>query len=29
MSYWDKQEDIHKDAHVGGVDVHGGPGFVP
>jgi hypothetical protein len=29
VSYWDKQEDIHKDAHVGGVDVHGGPGFVP
>ena len=29
VSYWDKQEDIHKNAHFNGVDVHGGPGFVP
>ena len=29
VTYWDKQEDIHKNAHFNGVDVHGGPGFVP
>jgi hypothetical protein len=29
VSYWDKQEDIHKNAHFAGVDVHGGPAFVP
>ncbi|MGW7102895.1 tyrosinase family protein [Streptomyces sp. NPDC054838] len=29
VSYWDKQEDIHKNAHLAGVDVHSGPGFVP
>jgi hypothetical protein len=29
VTYWDKQEDIHKNAHFAGVDVHGGPGFVP
>jgi hypothetical protein len=29
VSYWDKQEDIHKNAHLAGVDVHTGPGFVP
>jgi hypothetical protein len=29
VSYWDKQEDIHKNAHFSGVDVHGGPGFIP
>ncbi len=29
VTYWDKQEDIHKNAHVGGVDVHGGPAFIP
>ncbi|MFE6869765.1 tyrosinase family protein [Kitasatospora sp. NPDC057692] len=29
VSYWDKQEDIHKDAHLAGVNVHAGPGFVP
>src|SRR5262245_52673008 len=29
VSYWDKQEDIHKNAHAGGVDVHGGPAFLP
>src|SRR5437588_2752771 len=28
VSYWDKQEDIHKDAHAGGQDVHGGPAFL-
>jgi Common central domain of tyrosinase len=29
VSYWDKQEDIHKNAHAGGSDVHGGPAFIP
>jgi hypothetical protein len=29
VSYWDKQEDIHKNAHFAGVDVHGGPAFIP
>jgi hypothetical protein len=29
VSYFDKQEDIHKNAHAGGVDVHGGPAFIP
>jgi Common central domain of tyrosinase len=29
VSYWDKQEDIHKNAHFHGVDVHGGPAFIP
>ena len=29
VSYWDKQEDIHKDAHAGGADVHTGPAFIP
>jgi hypothetical protein len=29
VTYWDKQEDIHKNAHFAGVDVHGGPGFLP
>lgn len=29
VSYWDKQEEIHKDAHLAGVNVHSGPGFVP
>lgn len=28
VSYWDKQEDIHKNAHFNGVDVHGGPAFI-
>src|SRR5712692_3003041 len=28
VSYWDKQEDIHKNAHFAGVDVHAGPGFL-
>jgi hypothetical protein len=29
VSYWDKQEDIHKNAHQGGQDVHEGPAFIP
>src|SRR5262245_25492926 len=29
VSYWDKQEDIHKNAHFSGVDVHAGVGFIP
>jgi hypothetical protein len=29
MSYWDKQEDIHKNAHAAGANVHGGPAFIP
>jgi hypothetical protein len=29
VSYWDKQEDIHKNAHAGGSNVHGGPAFIP
>lgn len=29
VSYWDKQEDIHKNAHFHGVDVHFGPAFIP
>jgi len=29
VSYWDKQEDIHKNAHFSGVDVHTGPAFIP
>jgi hypothetical protein len=29
VSYWDKQEDIHKNAHFSGVDVHSGPAFIP
>src|SRR3984893_3125698 len=29
ITYWDMQEQIHKDAHVHGVDVHVGPGFIP
>jgi hypothetical protein len=28
VSYWDKQEDIHKNAHAAGADVHGGPAFL-
>src|SRR5712692_4415539 len=28
VSYWDKQEDIHKNAHFHGVDVHFGPAFI-
>lgn len=29
VSHWDKQEEIHKNAHFAGVDVHGGPAFIP
>jgi len=29
VSYWDKQEQIHKNAHAAGADVHGGPAFLP
>jgi hypothetical protein len=29
ISYWDMQEEIHKNAHAGGGDVHGGPAFIP
>jgi hypothetical protein len=29
VSFWDKQEDIHKEAHGAGQDVHGGPAFLP
>ncbi len=29
VTYWDKQEEIHKNAHAAGQDVHGGPAFVP
>jgi hypothetical protein len=29
VSYWDKQEDIHKNAHFHGQDVHSGPAFIP
>ncbi len=29
VTYWDKQEEIHKNAHAGGQDVHSGPAFVP
>src|SRR5919197_27943 len=28
VSYWDKQEQIHKNAHAGGIDVHYGPAFI-
>jgi len=29
VTYWDKQEEIHKNAHAAGQDVHAGPAFVP
>src|ERR1035438_9578476 len=29
ITYWDMQEQIHKDAHFHGIDVHAGPAFVP
>jgi hypothetical protein len=29
ITYWDMQEQIHKDAHAHGIDVHSGPAFVP
>jgi hypothetical protein len=27
VTYWDKQEEIHKNAHAAGQDVHSGPAF--
>ncbi len=29
VTFWDKQEEIHKNAHAAGQDVHGGPAFLP
>ena len=29
VTYWDKQEEIHKSGHAGGSDVHSGPAFIP
>lgn len=29
ITYWDMQEQIHKDGHAHGLDVHGGPAFAP
>jgi len=29
VSYWDKFEDVHKEAHAAGQDVHRGPAFLP
>jgi Common central domain of tyrosinase len=29
ITYWDMMEQIHKDGHVHGLDVHGGPAFIP
>lgn len=29
ITYWDMMEQIHKDSHVHGVDVHAGPAFIP
>ncbi len=29
VSYFDKQEDIHKNAHAAGANVHSGPAFIP
>src|SRR6266849_8660586 len=29
ITYWDMQEQIHKDAHAHLIDVHSGPAFVP
>ena len=29
VTKWDKQEQIHKNAHVAGQDVHEGPAFIP
>src|SRR5258708_6749416 len=29
ITYWDMMEQIHKDAHVHGIDVHAGPAFIP
>ncbi|HZQ08863.1 MAG TPA: tyrosinase family protein [Anaerolineae bacterium] len=29
VSFWDKEEEIHKAAHFAGQDVHSGPAFIP
>jgi hypothetical protein len=29
ITKWDMQEQIHKDGHAHGLDVHGGPAFIP
>jgi hypothetical protein len=29
ITYWDMQEQIHKDGHAHGLDVHAGPAFAP
>lgn len=29
VTFWDKQEDVHKNAHEAGQDVHAGPAFLP
>jgi hypothetical protein len=29
ITYWDMQEQIHKDGHAHGTDVHQGPAFIP
>jgi len=29
ITYWDMMEQIHKDGHVHGLDVHSGPAFIP
>jgi tyrosinase-like protein len=29
ITYWDMQEQIHKDAHAHGINVHVGPAFIP
>jgi hypothetical protein len=29
ITFWDMQEQIHKDAHAHGIDVHVGPAFIP
>jgi hypothetical protein len=29
ITFWDMQEQIHKDAHANGADVRAGPAFVP
>jgi len=29
VTFWDKQEEIHKNAHAGGLDIHDGPAFLP
>lgn len=29
ITYWDMMEEIHKDGHAHGIDVHAGPAFIP